>query len=459
MRVASGEPYRYHLTSQAKERIGTREVVRDTDFLGLQFFSRECRGNLCTGTYFDGTRLFAVDMNDTALPVGAPDRSLRAMRFVNSGSFLSPAFARGGGTLADLGTITSEGKVYRALGVNAPDAIPLVVWVDPTTFLIRSVRDWSGQLSFEDGDYRRVGPLMLPFQISQNGTVVQAYQTRRVDPAPFQVPRGLVPVYDSSSSQIRIDNVSRDTPIVPCVIAQVQVKCLIDTGNSGVSLSLQIVEQLHLESIGAFEVRGLGHYATEVVRAGPLKIGNAEFPAANYVVLHDIHQNGYDVVLGADVLANSTVTIDYADHTVSFSPNASAAADSSVALSFINFVPVVAVQLGKVNALLAVDTGDESTINLSFDYYTHHSDLFTATEARSVTGVGGNSEQLLGEIAQVRLGEFRVESQRIGTTRSLHSTAEGHLGGGFLSHFRVVLEYARARLGLTPRSGDAAVHP
>lgn len=455
MRAASGEPYRYHVLSTAHEKLDGIESSIEADFFGLQFVSRTCDGPLCTGTYFDGTQLFAVNMNDTALPV-AQTRTLKAIRYVNSGMFLSPEFSRGG-TLTDMGVIRSQGNAYRALGIAAPGADPVYVLVDPKTFLVSALRDWKGNVSFEERDYRRVGPLVLPFAIYQDGSVVQQYDTRSISATPFVPPHGLVPHFASMPVPIPILD-EKDDPVIPCTLAQVEVRCLIDTGNSGLSMSKELAERLELPAVGAFEVSGLGRYATAVVRTGPLGIGSAEFPAANYVVLHDIHPYGYDIVVGADVLATSVVTIDYALHSVILADHADAAA-SVVPLDFINFIPVVPVELGSTSVVLAVDTGDESSINLSYDYYRRHTDLFSATESRSVTGVGGTSIELLGEIGHVQVGQYRVESQRIGTTQTLHATGQGHLGAGFLSHFRVILDYARARLGLTPRTGDRSITP
>jgi len=456
MRAASGDPYRYHVTSTAHEKDNDNDVAISADFIGLQFLTRRCDGGLCNGTYFDGSRLFGVNMNDTALPAAA-EPALKAIRYINSGMFLSPEFARAGGVLTDMGIVRSEGKAYRAIGVNAPSATPMYVLADPQTFLVSGVRDFKGAVSFDDHDYRRVGPLMLPFSIYHDGAAVQQYDTRIISTTPFIAPHGLQPLFSAPPLAIPILQAS-DAPVIACTLARVQTRCLIDTGNSGVSMSKELAERLRLPAVGEFEVSGLGRYATEVVRTGPLDIGTAEFPMANYVVLHDIHPYGYDVVIGADVLANSVVTIDYAKHNVMLADHGELA-DSTIALEFINFIPVVPVELGTTSALLAVDTGDESTINLSYDYYRQHSDLFATTESRSVTGVGGSSVELLGEIGQVQLGEYHVESQRIGTTQSLHATGQGHLGAGFLSHFRVVLDYARARLGLTPRSGDRAIAP
>ncbi len=456
MRAASGEPYRYHIVSASRDRTDDTAITR-TDLFGLTFLTRVCKNTVCTGTYFDGYRLYAVNLNDTALPnSGATERFVRATRTVNSGTFLAPAFERKGGALIDFGTVAEGKYTYRSIGITARDTAPVVILVDPSTYLVFAVRDWQGHVLFVDADYRRVGPLLLPFTIYQNGAISQRYESRGILAAPFQPPHGLSPRFPATPDTVPMLDAG-DTPVIPCTIGTVTLRCLLDTGNSGLSVSLEFAEQQRLPVVGEYEVRGLGRYATEVVRGGPLNVGGVIFPTANYVVLHDIHRFRYDAILGADVFARSTVAIDYGARSVQFNEDAAGPTTSIVPLSFFNFVPVVPVRLGSTLAALAVDTGDESTINLSYDYYSAHPELFSATATQTVSGVGGSGEELIGEIAQVQVGDFRVEAQQIGATKSLHATAQGHLGGGFLSHFRVILEYAKERLGLSPRSGDPAV--
>ncbi|MBV9736688.1 MAG: aspartyl protease family protein [Candidatus Eremiobacteraeota bacterium] len=456
MRAASGQPYRYHIVSMSRDRSDDVAITR-TDLFGLSFLTRVCKNTVCTGTYFDGYRLYAVNLNDTALPNSiTTERFVRATRTVNSGTFLAPDFERKGGALVDFGNVAEGKYTYRSIGITSTDMTPVVVWVDPATYLVFAVRDWQGHVLFVDNDYRRVGPLLLPFTIYQNGTVSQRYLSRGIVSAPFDAPRGVAPRFPPTSSAVPMLDAG-DTPVIPCTIGSVTLRCLLDTGNSGLSVSLEVADLQHFPVVGEYEVRGLGRYATEVVRAGPLTVGGVQFPTANYVVLHDIHRFRYDAILGADVLAHATVAIDYGERTVQFNAEPTSQPASVVPLYFFNFVPVVPVRLGSTPAALAIDTGDESTINLSYDYYSQHPDLFSATATQTVSGVGGSGEELIGEIAQVQVGDFRVESLQIGATKSLHATAQGHLGGGFLSHFRVILEYARERLGLMPRAGDTAV--
>ena len=451
MRAAGGPVWRAHLTSVSTLRMDGETASLASDGIGIRFTSRQCSGALCAGTYFDGRHLFSVDINGTALPRSrAVESYLRGVRTIASLAFLDPAFAQNGGTIENAADTSIDGKRYRSFVVADADATPMRVYVDPSTALIAYARDVNGDATLEYRDYRRVdGTYQLPFQVFSGGTPLETYAARHASSAPFAEPHGLVPAVTGAPLAIATDP-DLATPVFACTVGGAPVRCLLDTGNSGLAISAELAQSLHLASIGELQVRGLGKYATQVVRAGPLAIGNVLFPNANYAVLNDIHRFGYDVVLGADVLAQTTVEIDAAAHQIEFAARVPGSTGVTVPLAFENFVPVVNVQLGTVEAQLAVDTGDESNINLSYDFYKEHRDLFDATEQRTVSGVGGQSVQLVGTIPHVKIGDLSVGEQRIGATQTLHGTAYGHLGAAFLSHFRIVLDYANGELHLVP---------
>ena len=229
------------------------------------------------------------------------------------------------------------------------------------------------------------------------------------------------------------------------------MKCLVDTGNSGLSISLELAEQLNAPTVGAFEVSGLGHYATGVVRAGPLTIGNLRFPEPNFVVLHDIRSYGYDVVVGADVLAQTSLLLDPARHVATFGAPAPTDGDA-VGLTYENLVPVIPVRLDETETVLLLDTGDESSINLSYDFYRQHPTLFKPTRTQDVSGVGGSSVEVVGDIPQIAIGRFVLPNQTIGATETLKGTAHGHIGAQVLSHFALYLDYPHSRIVLQTRS-------
>ncbi len=455
MREAAGVPAAAHIVSLRSHKDGSITVSDRDDSSGMRMLWQHCNDAICFGSYFDGDRLYAVNLNGTALPRAPSEQVyLRGLQCVASGAFLDPAFQRDGGAISDGGEVSLGGRTYRKLNVTARDAVPMETFVDERTELVAMTRDPDEDALFTFRAYRRVGPYLLPFEIDRNGRVFVRYDTRTIVSTAFEPPRGLTPTFGGAPMTLEAKSLS---PVGTCEIAGVPARCLIDTGNSGISMSLELAETLHAPVVGAFEVNGLGHYATEVVEAGPLRAGNLTLPSAKYVVLHDIHSYGYDLVLGADVLANAELTLDYDARTASFSAPPADPETSGIALDFENFIPVVPVKLGTLQTRLAVDTGDQSTINVSYDYYMQHRDLFKPDQQADVEGVGGTSVELMSVISSVRVGDFTIDSPNIGTTKTLRGTSHGHLGTGFLDHFRIVLDYARRRLHLFARRGDPAV--
>ena len=451
MRAASGPVWSTHFVSISRLNLEGQSTVVSSESSGIPFVVRRCEGELCQGTYFDGTRLYAVNMNDTAVPSSSdPEPYLRSLRMVASLSFLSPGFTAHGGRLIDDGNANVGGKRYRTFFATDTHAIPIRIFVDPADNLVRYVRDLGGDDTFAYQDYRHIDGFAVPFEILHNGSVLERYDDRTPVASAFRPPRGPMPVFAGAAPQAIATDPAHVTPVVNCTVDDVPVRCLIDTGNSGLSLSSELAARLGASVIGSFRVRGLGDYSTQVVRAGPLHVGNATYPEAYYVVLNDISRYGYDVVLGADFLGSANVEIDAAEHVVRLA--APVATDAfTIPLSFENFVPVVDVHLGSVDARLAVDTGDESNINLAYGFYTKHSTLFSVTERRLVAGVGGQSVELIGDIPQVTIGDYHTGPQKIGTTQTLQGTAFGHLGAAFLRQFVVQFDYAAGELHLTPK--------
>jgi hypothetical protein len=449
MRVAAGPVWNAHFVSVSRLDLEGQTTVVLSESHGLAFVLRRCNGELCAGSYFDGSHLFSININDSAVRNGDAEPYLRSLRLVASLGFLSPSFAsQQSGRIVDGGMATFRGGHYRTFYITDAIALPLRLYVDPHDALIRFARDMGGDDIFEYRDYRRANGFDVPYEVLHNGVVLERYDDRTAVASPFHAPHGLVPHFAGAAAPVTTDP-SHVTPVVDCTVSGIPIRCLIDTGNSGLSMSSEVAARLGTNVLGTYHVRGLGDYSTQVVRAGPLQVGNATFPDAYYVVLNDVSRYGYDVVLGADFVASSGLTINARNHTVSL--GSSVPANSiTVPLSFENFVPVVNVRLDGIDARLAVDTGDESNINLSYGFYAKHTTLFSVTERRLVGGIGGTSVELLGNIPQMTIGDYQAGRQTIGTTQMLHGTALGHLGAAFLQQFTVQFDYDAGELHLLP---------
>jgi len=450
MREQSGPVWSAHLASTSHVSESGETVDLHSETQGLRFVSYQCNGALCIGTYFDGERLWSININGTALPqADGSDPLLRAERTIASLAFLAPDFTAQGGKIADDGSMTVSGVVYRTLLVSNGDAVPIEVYVDPRTARVTYMRDVNGDLTLEYRDYTRVSARFeLPMTVLRNGVLFERYDSREQLATAFETPHGPVPDFAVRPTIVPTDP-NHTTPLFACTLGGIATTCLLDSGNSGLSVSAALAEQLHAPAVGSFQVRGLGNYATQVVHAGPLQVGGMTLPPANYVVLRDIDRFGYQVVLGADLFAATTVELDNATHRIVFGAQATREG-YSVPLAFDNFVPVLDVRLGTLPAQLALDTGDESSINLGYDFYQAHPSLFPPTSERAVSGVGGSSVELLGTIPRVQIGDYSIDSAAIGATQNLSGTALGHVGAGLLARFNVTIDYAMGELHFVP---------
>jgi hypothetical protein len=439
-RASSGSPYLYHIVSRSRESQGGRTYDVTTETQGLKYRARRCLKTTCTGFYFDGDRSYDSNFNDTALPLATEVDGLQlTLRAIASYAFAAPDFREKGGTVSERPPVARDGKTYRELAIAPRFGAILEAIVDPDTGIVAGVASDEQRIAFEFRDERKIdGKVLLPFTIALNGSVIERFEDRRIASEPLEAPAGLEPKI-SGSEPIAFAKAERasDRVILPCAIGGERVACLLDTGDSGVSMSTELAQKLGIEpQSGTFNVSGSGSSVSGILKAPALTVGPVTYPAANYLVLGDIHARGYDVVLGADAFAHARITIDYAAHTVAFAP--SAASGGAGDLEFVDFIPVAPVRVGDVGLHLAIDTGDESAIDLSSDVYAAHPSFAN----RGISA---------------RLEHFEVADVAIGQTSKLETAAQGHLGSGLLSHFTVTFDYAKLRVEFTPRSGDASV--
>ena len=255
-------------------------------------------------------------------------------------------------------------------------------------------------------------------------------------------------------------------PVVACTIAGRTVPALSDTGNSSLAMSLELAERLGIEpSGGAFSIRGVGQYVTGVALGPALRSARSPFRRRSSRYCTNFTTTATSWSSAPTCSRTLRVAIDYAKGEVFLAPASDERSRrrdctrrARCRSNSQNFVPVAQVRLGATPAALALDTGDESTVNLAGDFYARNPALFTPTGSLPVAGIGGTSTEVVGTIPSVTLAGFQVTRQRIGATKGLAATADGHLGSGFPRPLRRDVRL-RERRGSSSfaRGGDAAV--
>src|ERR1700732_3113889 len=242
--LASGAPYKHHLRSHGVDGAG-RSVFLDEE--GVASVRRRCNRALCFGLYLDGARLYNTNFNDTPLPVSGGAPIERTYQTIVSYAFTDPNFRRGGGRLAEREPLTSGGRIFRRITVVPRGGSAMDVSLDEATSLIASASSIDGTYRFVFGDQRPIsGGLTIPFAIDLNGKPFDRFDVREESAGQFEPPAGLVPHFAAGSGGA--DMLRGDRPIVACTIGGITVPCLLDTGNSGMAMSLELAAALRLHA-------------------------------------------------------------------------------------------------------------------------------------------------------------------------------------------------------------------
>ena len=146
-----------------------------------------------------------------------PQPYLRALRWLSSLGFLGPDFQGSGRRVDDGGSATIGGTRYRSIFIVDSDAVPMQLFVDPQTALVRFARDVNGDDTFEYRDYRKVDGFTIPFEIRHNGNVLEKYDDRTPVAPPFDPPHGPRPVFAGPARPVPIDP-NHVTPVFSCQI-------------------------------------------------------------------------------------------------------------------------------------------------------------------------------------------------------------------------------------------------
>ncbi|MGH7716333.1 MAG: aspartyl protease family protein, partial [Vulcanimicrobiaceae bacterium] len=339
---SSGEPWRYHIVS----RITATQT--QTDEQGDLVVTQRCRGIVCRGTVVNASsgRVAFFSYNGTPIPQAVPiDPSQITLRSIVSYAFTSPAFTAGGGTVVPLPQRRLGDARVAPFAVTAPHGAELDALLDPRSGLLVGVAQGHTAI-YRYADERRVGPLMLPFEVLQGDGTSQTFDDRQVVNAGLVPPAG--PEVGFALKPAPIALAPGTLPRFPCRIEDVPARCVLDTGASGLAMSLTLADRLGKKLVGELDIEGLGAVASGVVRAESLQLGSMRIGPALYAVLPDAGGFGADVLVGTDAIDHAIVRIDPKRLTIEFVPPGSLTTGTRVPLSFEGFVPSVPIRLGSL---------------------------------------------------------------------------------------------------------------
>ncbi len=413
---------------------GTATVVRDdirytiTDQrLGARQLVRECAGNVCTGTWFDGERLFAFGINGESYPASAQaTRDQRTLAAIASLRFAEPDFA---------GTVEAAGP--GSFAVRAAGGTLMQVSIDPRTSLPAAASGPAGSPSVSFGPPQRAGGAAM------------------LSPLRFdRVERDNEPLVPPAGPRIRFDpplalaaGPAGHALVVPCRLERLALRCLFDTGSTPSSITLTVAERLGREPEGQLTVRSFETYVTGTVDAGPLTIANANVAPLHFEVLPSTRDRGYDVVVGSDILSAMRLDVNASTHTLRLGPPSAAPRGTTIPLTFEGGLPYVALTVANQTQAALFDTGDDALVAIGYDWYRQHAD-FPVSRAGNVAGVVGTSDTLVGQALDARAGPLDLGATEITVVRSRH---DGHVGIGLAARCAILgIDLHEARLDCVP---------
>lgn len=177
-----------------------------------------------------------------------------------------------------------------------------------------------------------------------------------------------------------------------------------------------------------------------------------------------------DGIIGHDFINNFVVEIDYASGVMNFFATEGYkyhGAGESIPIEIVDKTPFVRGRIvlnGRepIEGKFEIDTGGTGILNLNTPFVKKHKMLETLakqTEGK-MGGAGGSSATVKAHVPAIEVGSFSIKNPLVvfaqGTEGSENSTEfDGSLNNGFLSQFKVILNYSRSETILERNHGAA----
>ncbi len=260
--------------------------------------------------------------------------------------------------------------------------------------------------------------------------------------------------------------------VLPVTVNGHALRFLLDSGSGTAFVTEGGAKAAGLTTQGSLPALGYGGSAvTGLASDTTLDIGGAV--RLSHLTLHVIKdpaitrllaERGHlDGAVGYELFARLTVSINYADHSLTLTdPSAQPAPQtggSVVPIKLENRMPTVLASVdGKAPGRFLIDTGDSGAAHLYTQYAEANGLLPKAGDPAATTrqgiGVGGQMTETLSPGHSLKVGGEQVSGLTLSTIGgpgiSQISSQAGGIGNQFLSHFTVTFDYTRGTMSLRP---------
>lgn len=197
------------------------------------------------------------------------------------------------------------------------------------------------------------------------------------------------------------------------------------------------------------------------VRFAPDQVGVTSLALGEKFLGHAV-----DGILGNDFIRRYVIEVDYVNQVLTLHDpktyRAAATTGETLPLRMVDGYPSLAVQVklpgrAPLQAVLGIDTGDGGIgLGLNTHFVTRHNLLSaTPTIPGFSGGLSGESRGVAGRGESLRLGGVTLSGPLIGFSQATHggharTDLDGFLSDGIMQRFRVVFDYSRKQIHLTP---------
>lgn len=255
-----------------------------------------------------------------------------------------------------------------------------------------------------------------------------------------------------------------------------ELSMILDTGMSAPIVLLmhrEMGDELKLEGGQPVQIGGAGGQSApegQLHTGATVALGGIELPEQTIIVMSEARDTSswvQDGVIGKSIFDRYVVDIDFEKSVLSLYEVGSfqARGFESVPMMLASGIPTVEAKVEnengeKIAVRLVVDLGAGHALSLQPE--TKRLKLPAKTIPAVVgRGVQGEVEGRIGRVRNLRLGPFTLPStvssfagKEAGTTcAGLGTGADGNLGNQVLRRFRVVMDYSRQRVLLSPQPG------